>query len=193
MATKITLRKANVLQKHIQEMINGIDVKINININEFQDPVKEIGDAAKLVLERDSRRSDLLMALFTIRTLVGTANHTAGISMRLSHAAYIDKRIAQLQPLVASGSEIQDLSVITGKLDKIRNRPADSRASLYGHHDEVNTGVLTTEQIENIRNVITDLKKQKQSVNDEVLELNVRTEFELTPEVEAVLQREKLI
>ena len=190
---KITLRKAHALQKAIQEIMNSVEVVTRIDLNEFQDPANEIQTAAQRLLNNDVRRSDLLMALYTIRTLASTANNTAGVSMRLSHAAYLDKRIAQLQPLVANNVEIVDLSVIAGKLDKIRNRPADSRASLYGHHDEVNTGVLTKEQIENIKSVLSELKKQKQKVNDEVLELNVRTEFELTPEVEAVLQREKLI
>lgn len=190
---KITLRKAHVLQKNIQELINSIEVKTRISLNEFQDPAQEIQNAAQRVLNNDVRRSDLLMALFTVRTLAGTANHTAGIAMRLSHAAYLDKRIAQLTPLVQSNVEVVELPVIAGKLDKIRNRPSDSRASLYGRDDEVETGVLTLEQVKNIRSIIGELKKQKQTVNDEILELNVRTEFELTPEVAAVLQREKLI
>jgi hypothetical protein len=193
MATKITLRKANALQKAIQDLMNSVEVKTHINVNEFQDPVEAVNTAARKLLDNDVRRSDLLMALFTIRTLTGTMNNNSGISMRLSHAAYLDKRIGQLQPLIGQDAEVSDLAVMAGKLDKIRNRPADSRVSLYGMHDEVSTGVLNHDQIENIRNVISELKKQKQQVNDEVLELNIRTEFELTPEVEAVLLREKLI
>jgi hypothetical protein len=57
----------------------------------------------------------------------------------------------------------------------------------------VRTGVLTTEQIENIRGVVRDLRKQKSTLNDEILELNIKTELELTPDVEAVLAREGLI
>jgi len=193
MAMKITLRKSHALQKAVQEVLNSIEVRTRISLNEFQDPANEIALAAQRVLTDDVRRSDLLMCLFTLRTLAGTANHTAGISMRLGHAAYLDKRIAQLTPLVAQTAEIAELAVIAGRLDKIRNRPADSRASIYGHADEVETGVLTKEQIENIRSIIADLKKQKQQVNDEILELNVRTEFELTAEVETVLRREKLV
>lgn len=193
MATKITLRKANALQKVILDAIHSVEIKTHISINEFQDPAKAIGDAGAALLAADVRRSDLLMALYTIRTLVGAANHTSGIGMRLSHGAYLDKRIAQLEPFVNKNAEVSDLTVLVGKLDKIRNRPADARASLYGHHDEVDSGVLSAEQINGIRNVISDLKKQKQTVNDEVLELNVRTEVELTPEVEVVLQRERLI
>ena len=57
----------------------------------------------------------------------------------------------------------------------------------------VETGVLNEQQIESIRSVVRDLRKQKSTLNDEILELNIKTEIELTPEVEAVLLREKLI
>ena len=93
-----------------------------------------------------------------------------------------------------SAKKLLDIGVIQGKLEKIKNRPADnSRASLYGHYDEVETGVLNEQQIESIRSVVRDLRKQKSTLNDEILELNIKTEIELTPEVEAVLLREKLI
>jgi hypothetical protein len=38
-----------------------------------------------------------------------------------------------------------------------------------------------------------EIKKQKQKLNDEVLELNVRTEIELTDDVEAVLVKEGIL
>ena len=193
MAIKITLRKAHALQKSVQELLNSIEIKTQISLNEFQDPAQEIATAAQAVLNNDVRRSDLLMTMFTIRTLAGTANHTSGINMRLSHAAYLDKRIAQLTPLINNNAAMDEIAVIAGKLEKIRTRPADSRVSLYHRGDEVDTGVLSREQIDNIRNIIAELKKQKVQVNDEILDLNVRTEFELTPEVEAILVREKLI
>jgi hypothetical protein len=41
--------------------------------------------------------------------------------------------------------------------------------------------------------MIRELKNQKQKLNDEILELNVRTEIALTAEVEQVLRAEGLI
>jgi len=38
-----------------------------------------------------------------------------------------------------------------------------------------------------------ELKKQKQSLNDEVLHLNVVTEIELTDEVENILKKEGIL
>ena len=40
---------------------------------------------------------------------------------------------------------------------------------------------------------VRDVRTEKAVINDEILELNVRTEVELTPEVVEVLQRENLV
>jgi hypothetical protein len=47
----------------------------------------------------------------------------------------------------------------------------------------VNTGVLRQEQIDTFKALVLHLKKQKQKLNDEILELNVRTEIELTQDI----------
>jgi hypothetical protein len=192
MATKINLRKAAALQNVLQDLIRGINVDANIRINEFQDAAATIVEANKTMLINDARRNDLLMSIYSLRSLVGTQNAMVGISSKLSHAAYIDKRVAQLQSLIDGANKPQALEVIVGKLEKIRNRVEGARHSLY-NEDEVPVGVMSAEQINEIKNVIRDLKKQKQTLNDEVLELNVRTEIELTPDVEAVLSRENVI
>jgi hypothetical protein len=139
----------------------------------------------------DVRRSDLLMALYSIRATVGITNFNSGIGNRLSHLAYIDKRLAQLDALVQESAELVDLNIINGKLEKIRNRREEHR--MYGYESAVTSGVLQKTQIESIRGIIRDLKKQKQKLNDEVLELNVRTEVELTDDIEAILVKEGIL
>ena len=86
-----------------------------------------------------------------------------------------------------------DLAVIKSQLDKIRNRPEDSRASIYGRNDTVSTPVVTQEQIDQAKTEIKNLKKQKQKLNDEILELNIKTEIPLSDEVVQTLQAEGLI
>lgn len=193
MAIKINLRRAAALQNVLHETIKGIEVEPNIDVNEWQEPAEILQTANAQLFVNDSRRNDLLMSIYTIRSLVATQNAMSGVSSKLSHMAYIDKRIAQLTDLVGNAIKLESLDVIKGRLDKIRNRPADSRASLYHRDEDVRVCVLTQEQIDNIKSVIKELKKQKTNLNDEVLELNVRTEIELTPEVDAILSREGLI
>jgi hypothetical protein len=131
------------------------------------------------------------MALYSIRATVGVANFQSGIGNRLSHIAYVDKRLQQLDQLTNETSKMKDLAIITGQLEKIRNRREEHR--MYGYENTVSTGVLQQAQIDSISGIMRELKKQKQKLNDEVLELNVRTEIELTDEVEAVLVKEGIL
>ena len=188
----ITLRKANAVQSSINDTIKGIKVDFTVELNEFQDVEAAITKANSELVVNDGRRQKLTMALYNIRALVGTANAASGINTALAKAAFIDKRITQLTEL-STLSPVSDLAVITGKLDKIRNRKEDSRASLYGRDDTVSTSVVSKAQIDQAKAEIQNLKKQKQKLNDEVLELNIKTEIPLSAEVVATLTEEGLV
>ena len=189
---EITLRKANAVQNSINEAIRSIKIGTSIELNEFQDVTAELQAANNLLLSNDTRRQKLLLALYNIRGLVGTANANSGIDLALAKAAFIDKRIAQLNE-IAEAKAVTSITVLTGKLDKIRNRKEDSRASLYGMGESVETSVLTNSDIDGFKTVVTLAKKAKQRLQDELLELNVRTTIELSTESERVLQAEGLI
>jgi uncharacterized protein YdcH (DUF465 family) len=188
----ITLRKANAVQLSIQEAIKAIKVETTIDLNEFQDPVAELKKANEAVFLADHRRQKLLVALYNIRGLIGTANTQSGIDVNLAKCAYIDKRITQVEEIAGSKVHVE-LPVIQGKLEKIRNRKDESRASIYGREDVVTTHVFSQEQIDQARAEVKNLRKEKQKLNDEILELNIKTEIPLTDEVVATLQKEGLI
>ena len=188
----ITLRKANALQNSIQDVIKNIKVDLTVEINEFQNVEDVLAKANAAMVENDNRRQRLTMALYNIRALIGTANAASGISTTLAKAAFIDKRIVQLDEL-AKAAEITALDVVKGKLDKIKNDKGESRRSLYGYNDTVSTSVVTKEQIDQAKSEVLNLKKQKQKLNDEILELNIKTEIPLSDETVATLQAEKLL
>jgi hypothetical protein len=188
----ITLRKASAIQNSIQETVRSIKLKTSVEINEFQNAEVEIQKAKVELAKNDERRQRLTLALYNIRGLVGAANAQSGINLSLAKAAFIDKRISQLEE-ISSANAMTELDVIIGKLEKIRNRKEDSRASLYGRDDVVETSVIGQEQIAQAKTEIQNLKKQKQKINDEVLELNIKTEVPLTDDVVATLQAEGLI
>jgi hypothetical protein len=189
----LTLRKANAVQAGINDAIKSIKIEATLELNEFQDVVTELKKANETLFTNDSRRQRLLLALYNIRGLVGSANAQSGIDLKLATAAFLDKRVAQLDEL-AKLAVVTDIAVITGKLDKIRNDKGEStRRSIYGHSDTVSTTVVSQDQIDQIKAEIQNLKKQKQKINDEVLELNIRTEIPLSEDVVATLQAEGLI
>lgn len=188
----ITLRKANAIQNSINEAVKNIKVELTVEINEFQDVEAAITKANNTLVENDSRRQKLTMALYNIRALVGTANAASGIDTALAKAAFIDKRIAQLDQL-ATASEMTEIDVIKGKIEKIKNDKGESRRSLYGYNDTVSTSVLGKEQIAQAKAEVLNLKKQKQKLNDEILELNIKTEIPLNDDTVATLQAEGLL
>ena len=189
----LTLRKANAVQNSINDTIKSIEVKTSLELNEFQDVVAELKKANDTLFTNDSRRQRLLLAMYNIRGLVGAANAQSGIDMKLATAAFIDKRIAQLEPF-SKLEPVTDLAVINGKLEKIRNDKSETRrASIYGYNDTVTTTVVSAEQIAQVKVEIQNLKKQKQKLNDEILELNIKTEIPLSEDVVKTLQDEGLI
>ena len=187
---KITLRKANALQNAIQDHNKSIDISSSISLNEFQVPQAELSIARNTLIANDKRRADLTLAFYAIRALVGNANAQSGVSDLLARAAYVDKRIGHLKGLTES-TAVDAEAVIDGKLQKLRE--TDGKNRMYGYNDAVNTGVLTQEQIDSFKADMNALKKEKQSINDKVLELNIRTEVELTDEIVQILMSEQLV
>lgn len=187
----INLRKANAIQNSINETIRGIEITTSVNINEFQDIAETLKSANDKLFANDSRRQKLLLALYNIRGLVGAANAQSGIDTKLATSAFVDKRVAQLEEL-SHCKPVTDIAILNGRIEKIRNRKDDSR-SLYGRDETVTTSVLGEEQLTQIQDEIKNLKKQKQKINDEVLELNIKTEIPLSEDVEKTLRSEGLI
>lgn len=188
----ITLRKANAIQNSINDVVKNIKVEMSVELNEFQNVEETISKANNALIENDNRRQKLTMALYNIRALVGSANAGCGIDTALAKAAFIDKRIGQLEQLAAA-SEMTSLEVIKGKIEKIKGLKDEARSRIYGYGDTVTTSVLSKEQINQAKAEILSLKKQKQKLNDEILELNIKTEIPLGDDIVATLQKEGLL
>ncbi len=187
---KISLRKANALENAIKDHISAIEVKADLSINEFQHAQTEISKARTALIANDARRAALLSTLYNIRAQVGRANVESGVSELLTRAAFIEKRQAQLK-LMTESTATESEAVVDGKLQRIRDNKSEHRS--YGYNDSVTVGALTAEQIAGYKAMVLQLKKEKQSINDKVLELNVRTEIEILDSDLTVLKIEQLV
>ena len=188
----INLRKANALQTRIQDLLRDIEIRLTVEVNEFEDPAQVLQTANNQLFANDARRQKLLLALYNIRGLVGTANASSGIDIALTKAAFLDKRIGQLES-IANATAMKPLDVIKGQVEKLKTVVEPSRASLYGRRETVETTVVVQTQIDQARKEILNLRKQKQSLNDEILELNIKTEVPLSEDVVATLTAEGLL
>ena len=189
---KITLRKANAVQLGINEIVKGLKFEANVSYNEFQDVDAVLLDSVAKFMANVDRRRALTDALHQIRLAVGQANSQAGIDSRLTTIAHLEKQI-QFYTGISQSDVRESMDVVKGKLEKIKSRPTDARASIYGYNDNVATGLFEDADLAVFRNAVKDMKKQKQKLQDEVLEINVRTEIEVSDAVAQVLSSEGLV
>ncbi len=184
----ISLRKANALQVAINEALKGLEFKADININEFQKPEATIEAASKTFFTNVDRRGALLRSLYEIRKAVATANAANDIDNRLADLALLEKDFAFFTSH-AKSQERLDAEVLHGKIVKIANRTEDS----YYAKAEVETSIFTKEDIKTLSSLAVKAKKAKQKLQDELLELNVRTTINLSDEAVATLTAEDIL
>lgn len=190
---KITLRKANIVQNSINDIIKGINIVTEITVNEFQDPEAEIASVAQELKKNVGRRDRLISALYEIRKSVSTLNQTTGIDFKLADVANLEKNIQFYNEL--SGKTLRESTeVLAGKLDKIRNSKSEHQRNIYGNfNDTVTTSVLTRLDLDMFKKIVADLKKQKQKLQDEILEINVRSEIQLSEGTVSTLVEEDIV
>jgi hypothetical protein len=189
---KINLRKANALQLAIQDTIKNIKFDTEVKINEFQVAEDEIAKARENFAAKQERHRGLLNSLYDIRKAVSQANSTQGVDVKLADVALMDKKIQYLADL--AGKTVRDsVEVVAGKMAKLCNRKEDSRSLYYGHDATVDTSIFTQEDIAGFRIAVSMGKKAKQKLQDELLEINVRTEIELSADAVSVLTTEGLL
>jgi hypothetical protein len=186
----VTLRKASVLQNAINDAIRGIDIKSEIALTEFHQPEAELTQAVTEARANIARRDALNSALYNIRYVLAQANHNSGVNDKLTEVAETEKLIQFYTGL--SGKEVrQGADVLAGKLRKLGEQ--DGKSRMYGYNDSVSTGVFTSEDIAGFKKKVSELKKSKQKLQDQILELNVRNEVTLNQTTIQTLQSEGLL
>lgn len=186
---KINLRKANAIQLAINEALKSLSFESTVSVNEFQNPETMIDTVKDRFTTNIMRRTKLLDSLYRIRKAVSSANDGLGINNLLADVARCEKEIVFYSAHAKSSTRIAPNEMF-GKLDKIKNQPAD-RA--YYSDKEVTSSVFSAENIEIFRTLVTNAKKQKQQLQDELLELNISTKITLTDDDVKVLTAESIL
>lgn len=186
----ITLRKASALQNSINETLKGLEVTFTVTVDEFQNAGSVIAAKRDEVTKTIVRKTSLLDVLYAVRKGVATANAAAGITELLADVAQLEKRI-QLQSQLAGATVQLEPAVLDGRLNRLREQTGETR--LYRSTSGVETGVFTQEEVSRAKANLADLKKLKQTLQDQLLELNVSTSIELSEKSIIVLQQEGLV
>ena len=184
----ITLRKANAVQISINEMIKGLAFDTSVRINEFEDHNEQINAVRDVFDTHLATRTKLVGALYEIRKAVAVANADNGINNMLAEVAMLEKEIQFNNTFATQQPRLSD-AVITGKIAKIK----DAKEDRYYGRDDVTTTVFTKAEVEEYKRTVADLKRQKQKLQDTLLELNVQTEIQLDEETARFLERADIL
>jgi NTP pyrophosphatase (non-canonical NTP hydrolase) len=186
---KLTLRKANAVQAAINEMIKTLDLNTQVTLNEFEDVQEQIDAVRNRFFTHDATRSKLAEALYEIRRKVATANADAGINDLLADVAALEKQVGYKNQLAAKGAQTA-LRVLNGQVKK--NAEVKEDGFGYSRRDVV-TSIFTAEEVEDFRRTAANAKREKQSLQDTLLELNVQTAIELDEETARFLERADIL
>jgi hypothetical protein len=186
----INLRKANALQSEIRKAISSSGVSDTATITEYTKDIaggleKAMADYATDVM----RKVALNTALFNIRKKVSQANAHA-ISDILADVELIDAKIT-VYSAVATKAVAKSLDEINARVEKLKAAPTESR--IYGHRDTVETSVVEQSTIDGAKLNVKQLKREKQTLQDKLLALNVNTVIDIDTVDEMVLKVEGIL
>jgi hypothetical protein len=192
----INLRKANALQSEIRKAISSSGVSDTATITEYTKDIaggleKAMADYATDV----TRKVALNTALFNIRKSVAQANANNGISDILADVELIDAKIT-VYNAVATKAVAKSLDEITARVVKIKATPADAtgRSAIYGDlHNKVETSVVEQSTIDGAKQIVKQLKREKQTLQDKLLALNVNSMIGIDLTDEMVLKIEGIL
>lgn len=182
----ITLRKAKQIQTQIRQAIDTTSVSANVQITEYDDPLKVIEETrAKMITGLDTRAL-LIGALYEIRGLVKAKNSSAGIDKRLGQIA----QLQELQDLYNSASSQgigRPLAEVTGMHEKLKSMPS---VDTYGRMNQqaLNVSVMDEDASEKLKANAKACQAKKVAVQDEILELNLKSKIKLSEETTTLLK-----
>lgn len=173
----ITLRKAKQIQQSINEAINSIPLQSNVQITEYDDPVELIDKTRKSLTDNLFKKTALITALYKVRLMVGNKNATSGLDDKLTLIAEVQAKQDLFSGLMNVGVQ-QDMKMILGMHEKIKAAPANDG---YGRiqSQSFNSFVVDQDTIDLYKAKYKELQALKVSLQDEVLELNLKTKIKL--------------
>lgn len=188
---KINLRKASVVQDQIQAEIKLLGSEKNeiITISIFDTEIVDKLDAQLTkVRENNQRVGRLLEANSYLRATVAQKNAQVGITGYLAEDAMLAAAEVRTRAVTELGVR-PSIESLTQEMEARRaNATAADRASMFGSRSyDMSVNVATQAYIDEARRSLETIRRRRRKIRDEMVSINVRTEFEVPEQVALVL------
>jgi len=184
---KINLRKASVVQQTIIDEIKRLgNEKTTVSVSLFADNVANLLNAQlEKVIANNQRVGRLLDANRYLRATVAKKNAEVGITDYLAEDAFLasaESRVRQITEL-----EVRpDLSALEKEI-QARSANTGNERSIYGRDYNIEVHVALPETVAEAKAELARIQKRRRKIKDEMVTINVRTEFEVAEQVALVL------
>ena len=184
---KINLRKASVVQQTIQDEIKRTGAeKTAINVSLYADDIEaKLNEQLAKVIVTNQKVGRLLEANRIIRGIVARKNAEIGITDYLAEEAFLasaEHRVREIAELEVRPNIDELTKEITA-----RKEVKDSERSIYGRAYDVTVNIATTALVNDAKIELSRIQKRRRKIKDEMVSLNVRTEFEVPEQLALVL------
>jgi hypothetical protein len=186
----ITLRKANTLQLSIKEAIAGFKINTKASLNEHEPWVEVLATKRNEVQVAVTAKSDLNTALYEIRKAVANANSISGINDFLAGLALLETEISATNTLLAVGVR-DSAAAIDGSLKDLVAEKAS--VNMYGSPSPVTVSIFDKAANDSFAIKLKKLKRQKVTIKDALLGLNITTTITLGDTTVGTLQEHGII
>jgi len=189
----INLRKANALQSEIRKAISSSAVSDTVSVTEYTTDIAGGVEKAMADFATDvTRKVALNTALFNIRKSVAQANASVGISDILADVELIDAKMA-VYSNVATKTVAKTLNEINARIEKMKTTPTNENRIYGDRYNTVETSVVEQSTIDGAKFIVKQLKREKQTLQDKLLALNVNTTIIISDVDEMVLKLEGIL
>jgi hypothetical protein len=184
---KINLRKASVVQQTIQDEIKRIGTEsMTLKVSLFETDIRVLLDGQMEKIRANHAHAGRLMnANRFLRAIVARKNAEVGITDYLAEEAML----ASVESRLKSYSEAdvrQNLEALGAEAES-RKTSGGERASIYGREYTIDVHVVPAEAVAEAKKELETVRRRRRKIKDEMVTINVRTEFEVPEQVALVL------
>lgn len=175
-----------VQQTIIDEIKRLGNEKTTVSVSLFADNVANLLNAQlEKVIANNQRVGRLLDANRYLRATVAKKNAEVGITDYLAEDAFLasaESRVRQITEL-----EVRpDLSALEKEI-QARSANTGNERSIYGRDYNIEVHVALPETVAEAKAELARIQKRRRKIKDEMVTINVRTEFEVAEQVALVL------
>lgn len=181
---EITLRKANAIQREIKSVMSTLGATApTVELNTFTN-INDIEGMTETLRANIESLDILRMVLYNIRKSVSTANHVSGINDLLADVAYQTEGMKSLE-----GIALGEVMPSMGEID----RRIDASGSDKYQYSGMRVSIVPAVMVEKAKNCIAVAKREKISIQDKLLNMNITTTITLSDETVEVLRSHTLV